>query len=293
MKLLLKLVLVVVVLLVAAVVTVFVYLDSIAKSAVEKGATYALGVETTLDSADVGVMSGDFTMKGLNVANPEGFDRDHFLRLGEGYVDVSLGSLRQETVQLPTLTLTTVNMSLEKKGGESNYKVILDNLKRLESGEAEGDKEPGKKFVIEEVVISDITVEVDVFGIGGALDRARVPIDEIRLTNVGSDGADTSEVTNVVIKAIMAAVLANAADLPADLVNDLGGTLGGLTSLADMGIEGSIDVGGQMSDFAGKTITGVGEQATKAVEDATKGLGEGVDEAVKGLGGLLGGDKKD
>jgi hypothetical protein len=285
MKVVLKLVLVVVVLLVAVVIAVALYLDAIAKGAIEKGATYALGVRTTLDEADVGVISGEFSMRGLNVANPEGFQSDHFLQLGEGYVDVSMGSLRQDTVQLPLLTLTTVSMTLEKKGGESNYKVILDNLKRFESGEpqepGDGPKEPGKQFVIQEVVISDINVEVDLFGVGGELNRARVPIDEIRLTNVGTDGADTSEVTNVIIKAIMAAVMANAADLPAELVNDLGGNLEGLASLADMGIQESFDFGSQMGDVAGK--------AAKEVEGVTKDLGEGVDEAVKGIGDLFGG----
>jgi hypothetical protein len=168
-------------------------------------------------------------------------------------------------------------MTLEKKGDESNYKVILDNLKRFESGEGQDKKMAGKKFNIQEAVIKDINVEIDVFGVGGELNRIRVPIDEIRLTNVGADGADTAEVTDVIIKAIMAAVMANAADLPAELVNDLGGQLQGLSSLADMGIDESFDFGAQMGDISGKTV-----------EDAAKG----VDEAVKGLGGLLGGDKK-
>jgi hypothetical protein len=297
MKVVLKLVLVVVVLLLAAVVGVLFYLDAIAKGAIERGATYALGVQTTLEEADVGVISGEFSMKGLNVANPEGFESDHFLQLGEGFVAVSMGSLRQETVQLPILSLTTVNMSLEKKGGQSNYKVILANLKRLESGEKEaeetGEQKPGKQFVIKEVVISDVNVEVDLFGVGGDLNRARVPIDEIRLTNVGTDGADTSEVTDVIIKAILAAVMANAADLPADFVNDLGGHLQGLASLADMGIQGSFDVGGQMTDFAGKTLQDASQQAGKAAEDITKGLGDEVGKTVEGIGDLFGGKKDD
>jgi hypothetical protein len=275
MKLVLKLVLVFVVLLVVVVVAIAFYLDAIARGAIETGATYALGVRTTLDEADIGVLSGEFTMKGLDVANPEGFQSDHFLQLGEGYVDVSLGSLRQETVELPTLTLTTVNMTLEKKGGESNYKVILDNLKRFESGEGQDKKMAGKKFNIQEAVISDINVEIDLFGVGGEVNRARVPIDEIRLTNVGAGGGDTAEITDVIIKAIMAAIMAKAADLPAELVNDLGGQLKGLESLADMGIDQSFDFGKQMGDAAGK-----------AVDDATKGLGEEADKAVKGLGGI-------
>ena len=184
MKRMLKVVVLGVVVLVLLVVgVVFLSIDGIAKSAIERGATYALGVKTTVDKADVGVLGGRFSMAGLDVANPEGFEQDHFLQLGVGAVAVSLGSLREDTVRLPSLTLDNIDMNLERKDGSSNYGVILDHLKSLESGERPpepSDEGPRKKFVIEEVVITD--VKVDLIGFGGALNRVEVPIDEIRLT---------------------------------------------------------------------------------------------------------------
>jgi hypothetical protein len=281
MKLAVKLAVVLVAVLLIAIGAVLYYLDAIAKTAVERGATVALGVQTTLSSADVRVFMGQFTMTGLVVDNPDGFEGDTFLQLGEGFIDVSMGSLRQDTVKVPMLSLDTVNVNLEKKGGEANYKVIIDNLKKQESGETKDEQKPGKQFVIEEVVITNVNVQADVFGVGGQLDRARVPIKEIRLTNVGRDGADSSELTNVIMKAIMAAVIANGADFPADLVNDLGGSMQGLSSLASMGVDGSFDVGGQMTNLA-----------DSALDEATKGLDEGTKDVIKGLGGLLGGDEE-
>ena len=46
-------------------------IDSIAKSGVEKGASYALGVETKLESIDVRLLDGQIIMDDLNIANPE------------------------------------------------------------------------------------------------------------------------------------------------------------------------------------------------------------------------------
>ena len=262
------------VLLAVAGVVVFVSIDAIAKAAIERGSTYALGVQTTLGSADIGIFSGEFRMKDLDVANPEGFTSDSFFTLGEGFVAVSLGSLRQDTVELPTLALDGVQMNLEKKGSSSNFGVITDNLKRFESGDTgqPGDPaEPGKNFVIREIVITDINVTVDLLPIGGTLKRIEVPIEEVRLTDVGNDGLTTAEMTALVIKAIMAAVVANAGDLPADLVNDLGGALGNLVSLKDLGITQTVDI-----------------KELKEAQDVAKS----VDDAIKGLGGLLGGGKK-
>jgi hypothetical protein len=260
----------------------FVFIDSIAKSAIERGATYALGVPTTLGSADVGVFSGEFRMGDLHVANPEGFTAKQFLHLGEGFVAVSLGTLRQDTVELPALTLTNVQVSLEKKGSASNYGTIAENLKRLESGggdpKAKEEHAEGKGYVIKEVVIKDVNVEVDMLPIGGELSRMKVPIKEIRLTDVGSTKSiKMGELTDVIIKAILAAVVANGADLPADLTKDLGGTLQGLSGLDEMGIKSMFESGGKAVAEIGQATGDVTKQiegAAKGVEDLGKGLGD-------------------
>ena len=268
-----------VILLVAVVAIVFVSLDAVARAGIERGSTYALGVRTTLGSASIGILSGEFTMKDLDVTNPEGFDGDHFFQLDEGFVKVSLGSLRQDTVELPTLALTGVRMNLQKKGGQANYTVITENLKRLESGDtADEDGEPGKSFMIHEIVIKDINVTVDVLPIGGDLTRIEVPIEEVRLTEVGSATLTTAEVTSRVIKMVLAAVVRNGAKLPADLVNDLGGALRGLADLGDLDITQIAEI----ADIA--DIANAADQIGKEIEN----VGQAVDDALKGLGGLLG-----
>ena len=97
----------------------FLSIDAIAKTAIERGSTYALGVKTTLSKADIGIFSGEFSLTGLDVDNPPGFDQEHFVELGEGKVSVSLGTLRAQIVELPLLALSDITMTLEKKGGRT------------------------------------------------------------------------------------------------------------------------------------------------------------------------------
>ena len=288
MKKLVKLVAAVLLLLLVAVVGIFVYIDSIAKAAIERGATYALGVETTLGSADVGILSGEFAMRGLEVDNPDGFDSDHFLRIERGDVEVNLASLWQDTVELPLLALRGVDMKLERTPAGANYQVILDNLKRFESNQSKApapSDESGRTFVIREVLISDVNVEVDLLPIGGQLNRVEVAIDEIRLTNLGSEGVSMSQLTDVIIQAILAAVVQNATDLPTDLINDLGGGLAGLTGL---GFDATFKVGGEVTALAGDVLG----EVTKTVGGAGEDVGKEIGKALEGLGGLLGGDKQ-
>ena len=149
MKRIKKLIAVAVVVVVVLIVSLLLGIDYVAKVGVEQGGTYALGVNTTLGSMDVGIFSGSVEMAELTVDNPPAFDTPHFLALGAGRVAVSLGTLMGEKVVVPELTLTGLSMNLERKGTQSNYNTIFAALKKFESAEQSNSSESkaGKRFV--------------------------------------------------------------------------------------------------------------------------------------------------
>ena len=83
----------------------YVMLDKLTKKGIERGGTYAMGVETKLDGIHIGLLSGSVSMNGLSVANPEGFKADHFMSLREGNVDVALTSLMGDKVEVALIKL--------------------------------------------------------------------------------------------------------------------------------------------------------------------------------------------
>lgn len=284
-------------LVVAIVVGAFLYIDSIARAGIEKGATYALGVKTSVQGVSVGVIGGSFSMRGLEVANPAGFTSPHFLKLGATDVAVSLGSLRKDTVELPLLSLADLDVSLERREGKSNYQTILDNVGRLQKGGDAKARDPGKdkKLVIRELVLQRITVRVDVVGAPGAVGelvskvtKVTIPIDEIRLNNVGKTGEGVkgtgvtlAELSGIIVQAILAAAAEKGGDLiPTDLLGDLKGQLASLDSLGDMGMKVTA------------TAKGVVEGAGKAVEEAGKKVGEELEKVGEGIRGIFDRDKK-
>jgi hypothetical protein len=290
-----------VVLVLVVIASAVLWIDHLAKAGVEGGATYALGVRTTLDDMDVGVLSGEVEMSELNIGNPEGFKTPHFLHLDDGGVAVSLGSLMGEKVILPDLTLSGLDVNLERRGGKANYKVIMDNLKKLESKEkrpAEEEKE-GKKFVIEKVDIRNVRVNVDLLPIGGELTRIPVTIERIELENVGSDtdgGVLLADVVGILIKAILTTVVQKCGDLlPADVLGELNA---GLEQLSGLGAT-TVQVVGSVTSNVQKTAEQLGEmgkQAGEAIQEGAKEVGKDLDDAgkelEKGIGDLIGGGKK-
>lgn len=272
MRKLIKLFVLLIVLIIGGVVAAYIYVDTIAKAAVEKGSTYALGVQTKLDGASVKVFAGQLVMKGLNVANPAGYQAPHFLTLKKGDVAVTLGTLRQPVIELPHLKLNELDVNLEKKEGKANYQVILDNLKKLESG-AKPKDDAGTRYIIKKLTIKKATVHADTLPIGGSLARIDVPLDDILMKDIGADngkGVTMGELTSILLKAVLTAAITNAGNrLPADLLGDLSGQLAGLKgvgSLLDLENLGSV-----------KDLGTLGDKAKDSVNNA--------------IGNLLGGDK--
>lgn len=281
-----------VVLVVVAGVAAFAYIDSIAKAAVEKGGTYALGVPTKLGSADVGVLSGGFEMKGLDVNNPPGYKSASFLTMGDGGVNVKLDTLRKDIVEIPRLALSDIKVNLEKSDGKANYQVILDNLKKLESGQPSTppkDSGSGKKFVINQVEIKNVVVHVDLLPVGGQLTQVNMTLDKVALSDVGTagKGVPLPELASIIVKALMSAIAEKGGGIiPADLLGDLQGQLAQLKNLDQLGVKLSAD----LSKEAEKALEGIKKDAGKAVEDAKKDVEKKIEEGLKGL--IPGGDKK-
>lgn len=292
-KILLGLVGVFAVVLVLLVAVVVISIDAIAKQGVERGATYALQVPTSLGSADVGLMSGSFSMNDLEVKNPEGFKAPHFLKMNDAGVNVSLATLAEDTVELPELTITGIDMYLVKEGGKANYQVIMDNLKRFETEDKQPDapSKEGKKFVIRKIQINDVMVHAEVLPIGGSGQTVDVEVPEIVLTNIGSGGQSVSmaELVNIIIKSVFATALNLGDALPGDIAEGLQGGLSQLGSLGEMGVGVAAEIGGEVVGVAGDAAEalkdvagGLGEGAGEAVEDATKKLEQGVKDIFGG-----------
>lgn len=313
MKFILKLIAVVVVLLIIAVVALVMYADRLAKEGIERGGEYALGVPTSLDSIGLGLFSGTAEMKGLAVANPPGFDASHFLRLNRGSVAVSINSLREETVEVPNITLEGVDLSIEKTGKNANYQVILDNLKKLSTSsgkpapsDPEAGPSGGRKYVIREMLIRDVVVSVKVSGLLNPIE-AKIDIPPIELKNVGSAkdaGVQLGQVAGIIVQAILTEVVKSGGGiLPAELANELSSGLAAVGKIGELGTNVIGDVGGILGDELGKAAGDITGKAGEAAGDVTKKVGEAAGEATKkvgettgklleGVGGFLGGEKK-
>ena len=272
-----RIVLAVVIIVVVVVGGVFFFINSLAKAAIEKGATHAMGVQTTVGSVRVGL--GDMGLGDLDIANPQGYTSDHFLTLGHGEAAVSLGSLTKETIEVPYIRLKKIDMNLEEKDGKANFQQIMDHLSKLSSSDSSSSKEKGKGYIVKELTLTDITVRADVEG-----QTLPIEIKEIRMNDIGSgNSVDMQQLSGIIMKAIFESLLKNPDALPGIMASKLHKGIG---EIGNLGVEGVQEVITQFQDVAGENIQKItGGAGEKISEEAGK--------AIEGIGDLLGGKKKE
>jgi len=185
-KVLVRLVLAVIVIVIVVAVVGYLWLDSIAKAAVEHGGTYAMGVDTTVAKVSMHPFGGQMQMHGLKVANPEGFNGPHLMETGTFDVELVPGSLLGDTVVIKKFELDGLDLYIDQQMPKSNISVIMDNLKKLGGDEPE-EKEvsEGTKFKVDVITIRNVVAHVKVL-VGPEVTN-KIP--EIPLKNVTGDNA--------------------------------------------------------------------------------------------------------
>ena len=208
------------------------FINGIVKAGIEGGGTHALKVETTLDSADISLLNGQFSLSGLEVNNPEGYETQKFLSLGEGSVAISVESLLEETVEIPLLELKNLELTLDQKGGTTNINEILGGFGGQGGGEevpaeepSSGDASEGKKFHVGKVTISGVKLLVAAPPLGTPAKPSIVEVPEIVIEDVGSDSTDgltmSQLIVDIVVKTVDQVVVSSGDQLPSVLAGEI------------------------------------------------------------------------
>jgi hypothetical protein len=281
MKKLIRVLVALVILVIGLVVAAVFYVDTVAKAAIEVAGTKVLGVKTTVSGVSIGLTSGSASLNELLVANPDGCQSPDFLKLNRGALAVTPASLLGDVIRVPKVELSGMHIEFEQRvGGDSNVDAILGNVKKFagsgDGGAGKGaSSREGKKFVIDELTLADISVTARASGVPLADKGIEIKVPKIVLKDIGSAGSDPvglDQLTGMIVEAVMKAVMeAGGGQLPAVFAQSITNGLAGLGDAFNSKM--AVDLGNGLKDIGG----GVG----KAVEDAAKGAGEAIDKGVK------------
>lgn len=222
------------------------------KSAVEKAASEALGVEVSIGDISLSIFGGSVELEDLVVANPEGYSGESFLSLGNAKIDVSIKSLLSDTVEIEDMRFSDVSISVEQKGLTNNLQTILDSLPAKDQSADTGD---AKDLRVTYLELKNIRVEVQLLPLPGQISTVPLTIESIEMHDLGTDNKlSIAKLTGKILMEIAAGIAREGADLlPLDMIGPLSSVLkekGGMVIEAGMELldkgkdigEGVIDV---------------------------------------------------
>jgi hypothetical protein len=228
-------------------------IDGLARRAVERGAEQATGVDASVTLVHIGIARPSFSLRGLSLANPEGFRAEQFLALRSAHMPLPTRNLLAQEIRVPELVVEGLELELERSAGRSNYGEILRNLER--GAAAQPAQEGGRTLVIERVVMRDARARLR----AAPLPPLDVELPEVVLHDVGGRGTG-SENAAVVVRAVLVAALGalarDTAGVPREVARELAG---GLRAIALQRGRG--------------TVEEIGRAAGRAARDAAEGLG--------------------
>ncbi len=138
-------------------VTIATYGDTMVTDAVNRLLARELASGGKVERVHVGLFSGELTIENLKIFNPEGFNSNEMLILGNGFTRVSLRELIDKKINIEELKLRDLTFRVERSGVRTNVTEAFGGKKRKKAS-SQKPRTPGEKKPIH-VTISRITIE--------------------------------------------------------------------------------------------------------------------------------------
>jgi hypothetical protein len=166
-------------LLIAAIVITFT-LDRILKSNIEQISSEILATEVTVDRVSISPLSGTGTIRGLRIANPEGFEDETALQIKSVHMELNLSSLLTEPVIVHLVEIEELDLSYQIGRSGSNLGKLGSNLSSHTETAGEG-----RQVIIERLLMDNTQLEIRVDL--DDIEPVHLILDRFEQTNIGHD----------------------------------------------------------------------------------------------------------
>jgi len=192
--------------------------DSIVKNGIERYGTDVCGTKVSVGSVDISLKSGRGTIRGLRVANPDGFSHDSVVELGDAIVAIDIGSINRDPIVITEIRVKSPLVSAEvDEKLATNIGKIRGHVQQYQARAAKpaGKQDAGfeKRIAIRSFVIELGTLRADATRVGREKGQWEMP--PIELSNLGGERGVRPE---AIAKVISVALFTRAEQVAAEHV---------------------------------------------------------------------------
>ena len=281
----LKIIGIIVVILIIAVFAIILNLGKIVKTGINTVVPQVTKCEAHVDDVNFNVFGGKFEIKNLVIKNPEGYKTDQAFSLGHIFVNVKMGSLLSDVIEIDQVLIDAPEITYEVGLGNSNLNTILENVNSAlpssdeeKKEEKEEKKEGGKKVVINLVKVTNGRIGVSAKIAGGV--EAPIVLPDIEIKDLGKKegGISMVQAAAITLKTTLLSifdVLKSSGKLLLDGAKAIGeGITEGIKSLGGGAKEGVKSLGDSAKSLG---------NSAKDIKDNVKDIGKNAAEGLKNL----------
>ena len=185
-------------------------LGAAAKAGIEYAGEFALRTPVRVASVTLSPLNGNGSIRGLTIANPEGYSEGNALALGAIELELDVASSFTDVIEIDLLRIAQPEINYERKLRSDNLRALLANLPSDDAAQREPESgDAGKQVIIRrlEILGPQLTVVT-------ALGSAPMTLPDIILSDIGgaNAGASVAAATEAVLRELLASI--GAANLP-------------------------------------------------------------------------------
>ena len=161
-----------------AIFILYLSLDGIIRSGVERGATNSTGQPASLDSAKLSLSAGTLELAGLAIDNPPTYSKSKMISMHDAKGSAQLSSLLTNDVIIPEIDIDGLDIGLEQNGLNSNLSDILNHSKQSTpaAGGASAPTPPGRNIHVGLIKLTNTKVHHATHGPTHTLDLGPIEI---------------------------------------------------------------------------------------------------------------------
>ena len=175
-------------------------LDSLIKNYMVEYGSKMTQTDFEVDSVKTDLKKGEITINRLGIENPKGFSNTEAFEVEKVSVIIKKESLDQDIIEIPLILIKNPEILYEYNGKQTNFDVLIDNIKAYQSFDDKTSKgkkiinkietkdpkskNTSKTFFIQEVKIVNLEIRARVSSIKKDFLNKKIPL--IVIKNIGS-----------------------------------------------------------------------------------------------------------
>lgn len=165
-------------------------LDQIVKSGIESFGSEMTGTPVRVESVSISPISGEGTISGFTIANPEDFEGESMMKIGELSISLDVMSLLSDEILIHEIIVRESGFYVEQTVNGNNVLQIMDNIEATAESE-----ESESRMIIERFYMEN--AEIFVGSTIGEDVEASYVVDSLELRDIGREADNTDTIQTI------------------------------------------------------------------------------------------------